>query len=89
MSGPSLAVEASRVTPGLLGFLVVAALGVATWFLIKSMNQHLRKVDFEERPGTAPRGSDGPAGAPPGPSAAPPPGPAPEQPPGSLPGQSS
>jgi hypothetical protein len=43
-----LAVSADRVTPGLLGFLVVAALGVATWFLIKSMNKQLKKIDFDE-----------------------------------------
>ena len=32
------------VEPGLLGFLVVAALGVALVFLLRSMNKHLRKV---------------------------------------------
>jgi hypothetical protein len=26
----------------------VAALGVATWFLIKSMNKQLKKIDFDE-----------------------------------------
>jgi hypothetical protein len=43
-----LAVSEDRVTPGILGFLVVAALGVATWFLIKSMNKQLKKIDFDE-----------------------------------------
>ena len=43
-----LAVSEDRVTPGLLGFLVVAVLGVATWFLIKSMNKQLKKIDFDE-----------------------------------------
>ena len=32
------------IEPGLLGFLVVAALGVALVFLLRSMNKHLRKV---------------------------------------------
>jgi hypothetical protein len=36
------------VTPGLLGLGVVAALGVATWLLIRSMNRQLRKIDFDE-----------------------------------------
>jgi hypothetical protein len=45
-----LAVEESRVTPGVLGFVVVALLGVATWLLIRSMNRQMRKVRFEERP---------------------------------------
>lgn len=43
-----LALDSDRVAPGLLGFLVVAALGVATWFLIKSMNKQLKKIDFDE-----------------------------------------
>ena len=44
-----IALEDDQVAPGLLGFLVVAALGVATWFLIKSMNKQIRKIDFKER----------------------------------------
>jgi hypothetical protein len=43
-----LAVDEDKVAPGLLGFLVVAALGVATWFLIRSMNKQLKKIDFDE-----------------------------------------
>jgi len=42
------AVDESKVNPGVLGFLVVALLGVATWLLIRSMNRQLHKVDFEE-----------------------------------------
>jgi hypothetical protein len=32
------------VEPGVLGFLVVAALGLALFFLLRSMNKHLRKL---------------------------------------------
>jgi len=32
------------VTPGVLGFLVVAAIGVALVFLLKSMNKQFRKI---------------------------------------------
>jgi hypothetical protein len=32
------------VEPGVLGFLVVAALGLALYFLLRSMNRHLRKL---------------------------------------------
>ena len=39
-----LAVEAEQVTPGVLGFLVVAALGMATWLLLRSMTRHLGRV---------------------------------------------
>ena len=41
---------AEEVRPGLLGFLVIAALGVVTYLLWRSMNRQLRKVDFGDRP---------------------------------------
>ncbi|HEX5301726.1 MAG TPA: hypothetical protein VFW50_32525 [Streptosporangiaceae bacterium] len=34
----------SMVTPGILGFLVFAALAVALVFLLKSMNKQFRKI---------------------------------------------
>ena len=42
------AIEDNKVSPGVLGFLVVAALGVATWLLIRSMNRQIHKIDFSE-----------------------------------------
>jgi hypothetical protein len=33
-----------NVTPGLLGFVVFAALAVALFFLLKSMNKQFRKI---------------------------------------------
>ena len=42
------AVDDSAVTPGVLGFIVVASLGVATWFLIRSMNKQFRKIDLPD-----------------------------------------
>jgi len=45
-----LAVDDNKVTPGLLGFLVFAALGVGTWWILKAMNRSLKKVDFVEEP---------------------------------------
>jgi hypothetical protein len=35
---------ASEVVPGILGFLVVAGMAVALFFLLRSMNKQLRKV---------------------------------------------
>ena len=35
---------ASQVVPGILGFLVVAGMGLALFFLLRSMNKQLRKV---------------------------------------------
>ncbi|WP_214325833.1 hypothetical protein [Nonomuraea sediminis] len=35
---------AGDVSPGLLGFTVVAVIGVALWFLIKSMNKQMGKI---------------------------------------------
>ena len=40
--------EDSRVSPGVLGFVVVAILGVATWLLIRSMTRQFRKIDLPE-----------------------------------------
>ncbi len=42
--------DENKVTPGVLGFLVFAALAVGVWLLMKSMNRHMGRVDFEEAP---------------------------------------
>ncbi|MEV3931151.1 MULTISPECIES: hypothetical protein [unclassified Streptomyces] len=57
--------DKNKVTPGVLGFLVFAALAVGVWFLMKSMNRHMGKVDFEEAPDPAavPAGTEGKAEA--------------------------
>ncbi|WP_142213980.1 hypothetical protein [Streptomyces sp. SLBN-118] len=43
-------VDDNKVTPGVLGFLVFAALAVGVWLLMKSMNRHMGRVNFEEAP---------------------------------------
>jgi hypothetical protein len=40
----SAAPAASTVVTGVLGFLVVAGMGIALFFLLRSMNKQLRKV---------------------------------------------
>jgi hypothetical protein len=40
---------AGQVVTGVLGFLVVAGMGVVLFFLLRSMNKHLRKVMREPR----------------------------------------
>ena len=35
---------AGQVVPGILGFLVVAGMGLVLYFLLRSMNKQLRKV---------------------------------------------
>ncbi|PZH14845.1 hypothetical protein C1I97_09545 [Streptomyces sp. NTH33] len=42
--------DKNKVTPGVLGFVVFAALALAVWGLMKSMNRHMNKVDFKEDP---------------------------------------
>lgn len=44
------ALEEDKVTPGLLGFTVVAVLAAATWLLLRSMNKQIKRVNFEEAP---------------------------------------
>ena len=62
---PSLAVDPVQsgyydISPGLLGFLVVFAIGVALAFLLRSMMRHLGRVDVDaharERTGDEPGG---------------------------------
>ena len=46
--------SSNDVTPGVLGFLVVAAMGIALVFLVKSMNKQFRKIEpkADESPGS-------------------------------------
>ncbi|MFJ3233512.1 hypothetical protein [Streptomyces sp. NPDC086787] len=46
-------VDENKVTPGVLGFIVFAVMALAVWGLMKSMNKHMRKVDFEQTPDPA------------------------------------
>ncbi|MFJ2904555.1 hypothetical protein ACIQOU_20020 [Streptomyces sp. NPDC091279] len=50
---PLAEVDENKVTPGVLGFVVFAAMAVAVWGLMKSMSKHMNKVDFKE-PGSEP-----------------------------------
>ena len=59
-----LAYDPNAMSPGLLGFFVVAVLGLATFLLVRSMNKHIRRIDFKERP----QGPRRPSGRRPGPS---------------------
>ncbi|GGV62538.1 hypothetical protein GCM10010277_68040 [Streptomyces longisporoflavus] len=55
-------VDDDKVTPGVLGFIVFAVMAVAVWGLMKSMNKHMRKVDFKEpadSSAAAPAGASG------------------------------
>jgi hypothetical protein len=51
-------VDEDKVTPGVLGFIVFAVMAVAVWGLMKSMNRHMGKVDFEEEKGPKGAASD-------------------------------
>ncbi len=41
------AVDADTARPGLVGFLVVMAMAVALFFLLRSLAKHLRRVDVD------------------------------------------
>ncbi|MDX3851738.1 hypothetical protein [Streptomyces sp. AK02-01A] len=45
--------DKNKVTPGVLGFIVFAVMAIGVWLLMKSMNRHMGKVDFEEAPAPA------------------------------------
>ena len=47
LGGAALAkstVPVNNVTPGVLGFLVVAAMGIALYFLLRSLSRQLKKI---------------------------------------------
>ncbi|WP_328300492.1 hypothetical protein OG389_23935 [Streptomyces sp. NBC_00435] len=46
--------DKNKVTPGILGFIVFAALALGVWGLMKSMSRHMGRVDFKEAPEPAP-----------------------------------
>ncbi|MFJ8462742.1 hypothetical protein [Streptomyces swartbergensis] len=43
-------VDEDKVTPGVLGFIVFAAMALAVWALMKSMSRHMNRVDFTQAP---------------------------------------
>jgi len=53
VSAAAGSVTSSQVMPGVLGFLVVAVLSVALFFLLRSMNKQLRKVQPPASAGAA------------------------------------
>ncbi|MGW1065904.1 hypothetical protein ACWD4F_15480 [Streptomyces aureus] len=52
-------VDENKVTPGVLGFIVFAVMALAVWGLMKSMNRHMGKVDFEQDPEGEPASAGG------------------------------
>ncbi|MGL5857733.1 MAG: hypothetical protein ACRC35_04880 [Angustibacter sp.] len=40
--------DPQSVTPGILGFLIVFALAVATWLLLRNLTARLRRMRFRE-----------------------------------------
>ncbi|MFI0900362.1 hypothetical protein [Streptomyces sp. NPDC020983] len=52
-------VNQDKVTPGLLGFVIFAAIAAGLWLLMKNMGKQMKKIDFEEQP--APPAADRPA----------------------------
>ena len=43
-------VNQDKVTPGLLGFVIFAAIAFGLWMLMKNMGKQMKKIDFEEQP---------------------------------------
>ena len=55
---------ASSAAPGAVGFLVVAGMGLAIFFLFRSMTKHLRKVNLAAQNAAAPPAKAGPPAGP-------------------------
>ncbi|NEA58395.1 hypothetical protein G3I60_30655 [Streptomyces sp. SID13666] len=43
----------NKVTPGLIGFVIFAAIALSLWALMKNMGKQFKKIDFEEAPDPA------------------------------------
>jgi hypothetical protein len=43
-----VAIDDTKVSPGVLGFVVVALLGLATYLLIRSMNRQIKRIDLPD-----------------------------------------
>ncbi|GAB3594819.1 hypothetical protein GCM10027446_19200 [Angustibacter peucedani] len=56
--------DPSSVTPGVLGFLVVFLLAIATWLLLRNMTGRLRRMKFREEQRLAAEQSPAPPQAP-------------------------
>ena len=59
---PTPQIDPSRVTPGYLGLFFFLALGVAVFFLWRSMNHQLKKISFDDGSGDGEGGQDAAAG---------------------------
>lgn len=52
----------NKVTPGLLGFVIFAAIAIGLWLLMKNMGKQMKKIDFvEEQPKNQPPATPAPA----------------------------
>jgi hypothetical protein len=58
--------SSNDVTPGVLGFLVVAAMGLALFFLLRSMNKQFRKIEPKPEGAPGAKGVKGLEGSKPG-----------------------
>ncbi|MFF3563428.1 hypothetical protein ACFYXS_25595 [Streptomyces sp. NPDC002574] len=52
--------DENKVTPGLLGFIIFALIGLSLWWLMKNMNKQMHKIDFVEEPDPAADAEPGP-----------------------------
>jgi len=43
-----VALDDTDVSPGVLGFVVVALIGLATYLLIRSMNRQIKRIDLPD-----------------------------------------
>jgi HAMP domain-containing protein len=49
MTELAVSLNPNSITPGLLGFIVVCIIGIATWFLGRNLAKHLNKLEADHR----------------------------------------
>jgi len=45
---PTQGIDPAIATPGMLGLIIFVALGLAVALLVRSMNRHLKKINFDD-----------------------------------------
>jgi len=58
-SAVAAVLDPNKVSPGLLGFIIVVIIGIAVWFLARSMAKQLRKLDVDRIDESEQDGADG------------------------------
>lgn len=61
MTELAVSLNPNSITPGLLGFIVVCIIGIATWFLGRNLAKHLNRMEADHLAEQEPQDAEPPA----------------------------